>query len=281
MNKKILIAVIILLIIISTVVASMFIFFRKPKIVETKTFNCLPGFIFKYPIFKGWEKQVTRKNNEDECVVWLNGDSFSRSLPRVRVKRGEGNLVFNVERISFPKAAAIKIQEYYQKIIGNFFYGSPYLAGQFERKGFWIDIYFYDIKEWQIVEALQKEITRTFKFLPDTKLVISKKKNGGLVEIGKIDFSNFTKGELVITNPGPEADKLNAVWEESKKAELSYHFEKKDWFKLVMYVRPVKPEDEDYKIGVYIYLKRNLGSENFSITTKGEPIETSAKADVK
>lgn len=43
-------------------------------IIETKTFSCpsLPGFVFQYPVFKGWAVQEVESHPGKGCTIWLD-----------------------------------------------------------------------------------------------------------------------------------------------------------------------------------------------------------------
>ena len=85
MNKKLIILVIILLIIITTMGIFSFLNKNKLKIIETKTFSEIPGFIFEYPVFKGWEVSLIKKINESDYQIFFSCPFETTIAPYMKI----------------------------------------------------------------------------------------------------------------------------------------------------------------------------------------------------
>jgi len=262
-NKKLIISLSAIFIIIILLIITFTMWpFKSYKIIETKTFSEIQGFTFEYPEFKKWEVSLVKKINDNEYLIFFKCPFETVVAPSMKIEKV---IIDNLPQPTLNLVNKNNVQ-YYTKATNKSPTGGKADIGEvnFYSENFMVKIYPYLHEGYGYSgKIMTKTIIESFKFTPKIIFII---KDNNRTEIGRIDFTNSTSGELSITKKGKEAEKLKKVWEEIKnKSSLTYDFENKEGDKLTMYSKITKPNEEDFKWGIYSYLEQK---QDYIIETK-------------
>ena len=137
-SKKLIISLSVIFIILLLLIITLTMWpFKSYKIIETKTFSEIPGFIFEYPIFEGWEVSQTKKINDNEYYIFFKCLFETVVAPSIKITKTGATHID-------PKANNFKINKnnvkYYSQIDQKLD-GMPYI--NFYENSYTITIYPY------------------------------------------------------------------------------------------------------------------------------------------
>ena len=112
---------------------------EKLEILEMKHFSEISGFVFDYPIFKGWEIERIETKTENEYVIWFTWPDKNILLaipPHMKIKKMEAGENLEFERVTELQETKNGVEYEYVYLPSN--HGEGY-----DPKGYWDGVHFF------------------------------------------------------------------------------------------------------------------------------------------